>query len=147
MSSEGFRKVEDDFFVASQLGEPDFAAAARLGVRLIINNRPDGEAADQLSGDEAGALCAAAGLAYAHVPIVSGGLTRAALDAFNAAVDSAEGAVVAYCRSGTRSCYVWALSAARRLPPRSVLEAAHEAGYDVSSLGPALEAIHAAARR
>ncbi len=49
MSADPFRRVADDFFVAPQLAEADFAAAAAAGIRTVINNRPDGEAADQPS--------------------------------------------------------------------------------------------------
>ena len=44
----------------------------RAGIRTIINNRPDGEAADQLTDAEARALAAANGLDYVFVPVVSG---------------------------------------------------------------------------
>ena len=59
------------------------------------------------------------------------------------AVDSGAGPYLAYCRSGTRSCFMWALTAARERPAREVIEAAAGAGYDVSPLTPVLERIAA----
>ena len=63
-----------DFFVAPQLVAADFAAARAAGIRTVINNRPDGEAPDQLTDAEARELAAANGLDYVFVPVVSGGM-------------------------------------------------------------------------
>ena len=68
--------------MAPQLPRPrTFAAARAAGIRTIINNRPDGEAADQLSDAEARALAQANGLDYVFVPVVSAasGRRRSAL--------------------------------------------------------------------
>ena len=54
--------------MAPQLTEADFPAARAAGIKTIINNRPDGEAADQLTDAEARALAQANGLAYVFVP-------------------------------------------------------------------------------
>ena len=56
---------------------------------------------------------------------------------------SATGPVLAYCRSGTRSCHLWAFSAARSQPAGTVIEAAAAAGYDLSAARPLLERIAA----
>ena len=41
------RRVAEDFWVAPQLETADFALARELGVKTVLNNRPDGEAPDQ----------------------------------------------------------------------------------------------------
>jgi sulfide:quinone oxidoreductase len=134
-----FRRLRDDFFVAPQLAETDFAAARALGIRTVINNRPDGEAADQLSDLQARAAAAAAGLDYVFAPAPSGGITGEHVAAFRAAVDAHPAPYLAYCRSGTRSCYLWAFHAVRDLPAATVIAAAAGAGYDLAAAGPALE--------
>lgn len=139
-----FREVEPGFWLAPQLAAADFAAAAAIGIRTVINNRPDGEAADQLADEEARAAAEAAGLAYLFVPVVSGAMTGDDIAAFGRAVDTARAPVLAYCRSGTRSCFLWAFSAARSRSPETVVEAAAAAGYDLSPAIAALRAIHAA---
>ena len=55
MTRSQFRQLADDFYVAPQLAAADFAAARALGIRTVINNRPDGEAVGQLSDTEASA--------------------------------------------------------------------------------------------
>jgi uncharacterized protein (TIGR01244 family) len=143
MSEGMFRRVAPDFWVAPQLKEADFAAAKALGIRTIVNNRPDGEASDQLPAAEAEAAARAAGLDYVFVPVPSGGMQPSHLQAFRQAVDRHEGPFLAYCRSGTRSCHLWAFSAARSQPAAAIIEAAAEAGYDLSAAAPLLERIAA----
>jgi sulfide:quinone oxidoreductase len=141
MAGETIKQVTQGFYVAPQLRPEDFAAAAALGIKTVINNRPDGESADQLSDETARRHAEAAGLAYHFVPVVSGQMTQAAIQDFMATVDEAEGPVLAYCRSGTRSCFLWAFAAARSLPLEEVVTTAQRAGYDVSPALPVLERI------
>ncbi len=141
-----FRQVDEGFWVAPQLTPGDFAAARAMGVRTVINNRPDGESADQLSSAEAEAAAREAGLDYVHVPVPSGGMQPAHMQAFRQAVDRHEGPFLAYCRSGTRSCHLWAFSAARSQPAEAVVEAAAAAGYDLSGARPLIERIAAEKR-
>ena len=139
---ERFRRLEPDFLVAAQLTAGDFAAAAAMGIRAVVNNRPDGESIGQLTDDEARTLAQAAGLLYAHLPIGPQGLTPAMMQDLDAIIGAAHGPVLAYCRSGTRSCHLWALTAARRLAPEAVIAAAAQAGYDVAALRPILVSLH-----
>lgn len=138
MHDSRFRQVAPGFYVAPQLEAGDFAAARAAGIRTVINNRPDGEAAGQLTDEEARALAEAAGLAYAFVPVSPGGIGPEAVAAFAQAVEANPGPYLAYCRSGTRSCHMWAFNAARSQPTREIVAAAAAAGYD---LGPALPAL------
>lgn len=138
-----FKKLADGFYVAAQLQPDDFAEAKALGIKTVINNRPDGEATDQLPDALARAEAELAGLAYRFVPVVSGGIFPDHVAQFAEAVDASEGPILAYCRSGTRSTNLWALQAARQLPPDEIIEAAAGAGYDVSGLRPMLDQISA----
>jgi sulfide:quinone oxidoreductase len=139
MSEGKFRRVAEDFWVAPQLAAGDFAAVRALGVRTVINNRPDGEAADQLPTAQAKAAVEALGLAYAFVPAPSGAVGPDHVRAFRAAVDRGQGPFLAFCRSGTRSCYLWAFSAVRSRPVDEVVAAAAAAGYDLAPARAALE--------
>lgn len=133
-----FRKVAEGFYVAPQLEPDDFAEAAAMGIRTIINNRPDGEAPDQLPDAEARAAAEAHGLDYVHVPVVSGGLKPADVTAMREAIGAHEGPYVAYCRTGTRSCHLWALANAERDDPDALIAAAASAGYDLHAMRPLL---------
>lgn len=139
MSGDKFRRVATDFFVAPQLAAADFAAAQAAGIKTIINNRPDGEAGDQLTDAEARQLAGTNGLDYVFVPVISGGITADTIAAFASAVADHPGPHLAYCRSGTRSCHMWAFATAADRPVRETLEAAAAAGFDLSPALPLIE--------
>jgi uncharacterized protein (TIGR01244 family) len=128
--------------VAPQISAADFAAARAAGMVLVINNRPDGETADQIASAEAGLLAAAAGLAYRHIP-VAGAFSGEAVREMAGALAGAGGPVLAYCRSGTRSISLWALAQARQgASVEDILTQARAAGYDLSALSGAMRAAH-----
>ncbi len=128
-----FRKLTDKIYVAPQIGVADVGEAAALGVTLIINNRPEDESADQTPGADVEAAANAAGLAYVAIPVTHAGFAEWQVTAMADALDKAEGKVLAYCRSGTRSTLLWALARASRGDHPAVLsEQAADAGYDLS---------------
>jgi uncharacterized protein (TIGR01244 family) len=147
MGSERFRRLDEQVYVAPQLVAADFEAARAAGVRTIINNRPDGEAPDQLPSAEAARLAEAAGLDYVHIPVPSGGMAHGHVDAFSNALEQREGPFLAYCRSGTRCCHLWAFTAARQMPVDIVVESAARAGYDLEGARHVLEQVANEARQ
>jgi uncharacterized protein (TIGR01244 family) len=100
--------VTETLAVASQIDLADIAEIARLGYRTLINNRPDGEEAGQLTADAARQKAEAAGIAYHYLPFTAATLTAADIAAFDNLLHGAEGPVLAHCRSGTRCFLVWA---------------------------------------
>lgn len=134
-----FIRIDDSISVAGQLAPADMATAAAQGFRAVINNRPDGEAPDQPPGAAMADAAAAAGLTYTSIP-VAGGFAMPQVEAMAAAIAAADGPVLAFCRSGTRSTNLWALAAASAGgDPDAIVEAAGAAGYDVSPFYPALQ--------
>jgi uncharacterized protein (TIGR01244 family) len=131
------RIVTPAFAVAPQLAPEEVAQAAALGFKLLINNRPDGEVPDQPSSDEMAAAARAAGLQYCYVPVV-GGPTGAQVEAVAELVAEAEGPVLAFCRSGTRSIVTWSRGQqSHGLKSREALiELGSAAGYDLSQVLP-----------
>ena len=127
------RRVTADFAVAPQLTPGEVAQAAAEGYRLLVNNRPDGEAAGQPSSVEMAAAARAAGMDYLHIPI-SGGAGPGQREAMHEAVKGASGPVLAFCRSGTRSITVWAQGEveAGTQPRDEAVRLGREAGYDLS---------------
>ena len=130
-----FRKLTDKIYVAPQIGSANVAEAAELGVTLIINNRPEDESADQTAGADIEAAAKAAGISYIAIPVTHAGFAEWQVKAMADALDSADGKVLAYCRSGTRSTLLWALARASRGDHPAVLaEQAADAGYDLSPI-------------
>ena len=131
-----FRRVTDRISVSPQISLADVEEAARQGFRQIINNRPDGEDPAQPPSREFEAAAAAAGVAYAHVP-VRGGPTAQQVETQRRLIGQ-EGPTLAFCRSGTRSIVTWALgealSGARGRD--ELIGLGREAGYDLSGVLP-----------
>lgn len=130
-----FRKLTENVFVSPQLTLEDVEAAAASGIAVIVNNRPDGEDPDAPQGADIAAAAAAAGLNYVAIPITHAGFSEPQVNAMIAALEQAEGPILAYCRSGTRSTFLWALAAAKQgEDPEAIARAALQAGYDISPI-------------
>lgn len=124
------RQVSDWFAVAPQLSEADFADLAAKGFRHVINNRPDGEAPDQLSSAAAKAAAQAAGLTYEYAPFAGQPTANAVKAAMNPS-----GKTLAYCRSGTRSVTAWAMARASQGESVDyILDGAADAGYNLAPM-------------
>lgn len=141
-----FRTLTDDVLVAPQIDTDAVAEAARLGVRLIINNRPEGESPDQIPGEIIEEAARAAGLGYVAIPVTHSGFSQPQVEAMAKALDSADGPVLAYCRSGTRSTLLWSLAeASGGADPDELTAIAAGAGYDLTPVRPLLDMLKAQA--
>ena len=127
------RKITDATSVAPQLGVADFAEIAARGFRTVINNRPDGEEGYQPAASELEAAARAQGLAFVNMPVVSGQITARNIADFAAALDTVEGPVLAFCRTGTRCANLWALAQAGRADADEILRRAADAGYNLDA--------------
>lgn len=127
-----FRKLSDHVLASPQIAVADVAEAAAQGVTLIVNNRPEDESEDQTAGAEIAAAAKAAGLGYVAIPVTHAGFSEGQVKAMAEALADAEGPVLAYCRSGTRSTLLWALAeASRGTDPDELSRQAAQAGYDI----------------
>lgn len=141
-----FRKLTDSIHVSPQITLEDVAEAAAMGVKLIVNNRPEGESDDQVPGPEIEAAARAAGMDYVAIPVTHAGFSEPQVVAMAKALDGADGPVLAYCRSGTRSTLLWALSeASQGGDPDALTNMAAKAGYDVSPVRPLMDMLKARA--
>lgn len=129
-----FRQLTDRIYVAPQISPDDVAQAKAMGITYILNNRPEKEEPFQVKGEQVEAAAQAAGIGYAAVPVTHGGFAPWQIDGMDAALEAAgEGKLLAFCRSGTRSTLLWALSRARAGEDCDALtEIAAKAGYDLS---------------
>ncbi|WP_029058213.1 TIGR01244 family sulfur transferase [Stappia stellulata] len=137
-------KVDGTITVAHQIQPEDVAAIRDAGFVAIVNNRPDNEAPDQPSGAAVEAAASAAGLTYAALPVGRDGIGPELVDGFRRVMEEAGGPVFAYCRTGTRSINLWALSQAATQDADTLVNRAGEAGYDLSGLRPVLSRMNQA---
>ena len=140
------RAVGPGIAVAPQIAPEDAAALADAGFALVVNNRPDGEDAGQPDGAAVRAAVEGAGLRYVEIPVTHAGFSYPQVTAMADALRQADGGVLAYCRSGTRSINLWALArASMGDDPEALIAQAGNAGYDLGHLRPLLDQVRPAA--
>lgn len=133
-------RINDHISVSPQIAPADVAELARAGFQTIINNRPDHESPDQPTRAAVRAAAEQAGLNFVDIPFAGGAQTAADIQAFAEAVAGQPGPILAYCRTGTRSATIWAMSQAGKMPADDIITAAAGAGYDLAPMRPMLEA-------
>ena len=128
------RPITDSYAVSPQIALEDIAAIAEAGFTTVICNRPDAEIPTQIQADAMRQAAEAAGLRFIENPITPGGLSEDVVAAHGTAIDQANGPVLAYCASGTRSTFAWALTQAGALPTDQIIAAGAAQGYDLGML-------------
>jgi uncharacterized protein (TIGR01244 family) len=129
------RQLDERTFVAGQIAPGQVAELKAQGIAMIVNNRPDGEDPGQPSAVEIEAAAKSAGVAYRWVPIRRGP-GPAEVEAMQEAMrDCAGGKLLAFCRSGARSTFAWALARHEEGVDRDELErAAAGAGVSLAAI-------------
>jgi uncharacterized protein (TIGR01244 family) len=108
------------------------------GVAMVVNNRPDHEEPGQPLSAEVEAAARAAGMDYRHIPVR--GLSEQQIEAMEEALGAATGPVLAFCKSGTRSIFLWALARFRRGDEaEDLMRKAVAAGYDLTPIAAHLQ--------
>ncbi len=139
-----FRRLSDSVMASPQISLDDVDAAQVEGVTLIICNRPDDEDPDQPSSSSIRQAAIEKGINYLWIPITGGQFSEAQVSQMADALSAAEGKVLAYCRSGTRSTLLWALAeASKGGDPDHLARQANMAGYDLSPVRQSMELLAA----
>ena len=124
------RQLDDKVLVSGQIHPDEVAALVGEGITMLVNNRPDGEEPGQPLGVEIEEAARAVGLYYRAIPIIRG-IGPADAEAMQEAIKSADGKLLAFCRTGTRSSLAWALAKNDEGMPREEIEARlRSAGVD-----------------
>ncbi|MEX0759557.1 MAG: TIGR01244 family sulfur transferase [Tistlia sp.] len=138
----GYSRIDEGFYASGQIEPDDLPEIAGLGVRTLVNNRPDGEGGpDQPDSRTMRAAAEAAGLTYHYLPMTPQSLSPALLEEFRKAVEGSEGPVLAHCKSGARSAALWALTETchNAGDVERTLEKTRAAGYDLTGMRPMIE--------
>ena len=127
-------KIIDDYVVSDQIKTEEITIIKNKGFKTIFCNRPDSEEADQITVKSIQDQADKYGLNFIHQPVVGGQITQQDVDLFKAHYAAAEKPIFAYCRSGTRSSMLWALSESSERPIDEILNLTTAAGYNLSNL-------------
>ena len=137
------RPLDETTSVAPMLAPGDMAILAATGVSTIVCNRPDAEVPPDLRAAAMQEAAEAAGMGFVYNPVAMPNLNLEAVEEQADALDGAEGGVVAYCASGTRSAILWALAMAGRMPVDDILARTRAAGYPLDGLRAQIAALEA----
>ena len=124
--------LSDTFFVSPQVKVGDLQEVKARGFKSLLINRPDGESWGQPSSSQIEEAAAKLHIKTVYVPYKMGQNPLEVLPDFQEALANLEGPTLAFCRSGTRSAILWALSEKGKRPTDEILKAAQAAGYDLS---------------
>lgn len=133
------RPLDEALSASPQIAPEDLPAIAAQGFRSVISNRPDGEEPGQPSAEDLRQAAEAAGLAFAHVPVVGGAISDEDVADFREALANLPQPVFGFCRTGTRTTTLWALANVGAQTPDRLIDRAKSAGYDLGALRPRLE--------
>jgi len=122
------------YAVSGQISPDDIPAIAKKGYQSILINRPDEESGNRLSHEAIETLAQKHGLKTVYLPVAMGQVTDHQVTAFKNTVSELPTPILAYCRSGTRSATLWALSESEAQHADDVLKATSNAGYNLESL-------------
>ncbi|MFT6169487.1 MAG: hypothetical protein ACJAR9_001606 [Celeribacter sp.] len=129
-----FNKINDQLTVSGQILPDDVSTLVERGFKTLICNRPDEEVEEALQSAAIEAVATSAGLNFLYLPIYPGQFTEETIGELSTAMKELDGPVYAYCRSGTRSCTLWALSQAGVLEADDIISQAAHGGYDLRGM-------------
>ena len=133
------RPLDEALSASPQIAPEDLPAIAAQGFRSVISSRPDGEEPGQPSAEALRQAAKAAGLAFAHVPVVGGAISDQDVADFREALANLPQPVFGFCRTGTRTTTLWALANVASISADDLIARAKSAGYDLGALRPRLE--------
>jgi len=127
-------KIIDDYVVSEQITVDDIQTIKEAGFKTIFCNRPDNEEINQVTVESIKNAAVENGLKFIHQPVIGGQITQVDVDQFGEYFDASEKPIFAYCRTGTRSSMLWALSESGKRPVEDILSLTSNAGYNLNNL-------------
>ena len=103
-------ELAPEVYVTGQLFDDTVRAAAKQGVRTIINNRPDHEVPDQPLNANLQKLAEELGMTFIYQPVVSGRMTPQDVEDFRNIYADVEKPLLIFCRTGARSTQLFEVS-------------------------------------
>ncbi|MDO4776519.1 MAG: TIGR01244 family sulfur transferase [Cardiobacteriaceae bacterium] len=134
------KQLNEHLYFATQIQPQDVPQLRAAGIEQIICHRPDGESPEQPDFADITQAAAAENITALHYP-VAGEFPAAMVDGTWQALQGGKTTLM-YCRSGTRSCIIWALGeAAHGADAQQLMTQAAAIGYDLSPVKALLESV------
>lgn len=140
------RNLTPELSVSEQITPADVPAIAAAGFRTLVCNRPDGEEAGQPRYVELEQAAMQHGLQIYCLPVISGQVQDHQAVQMAQVLNGLPKPALAFCRSGTRSAMLWALSVAAGTGADEIIARAASAGYHLEAMRGRLEQLAAGNR-
>ena len=128
-----FKLLTNDLYISAQLTQNLIEQASKDGIKTIINNRPDQEEVNQPLSDELEKKALELGLHYAHLPVNPGEFTHEDAKKFVQILEQNPAPYLAFCRTGNRSCNLWALSQRNIHSKENLHQKVNNVGFKLTS--------------
>jgi len=126
------KPITSEFSVSAQILLEDLPTIVKLGYKSIINNRPDGEELTQPTHLQFQEKCLELGIDYQYLPVISGQVTTQNSLEMSAMINKLEKPILAFCRTGTRSCLLWLGTAQDKRTLEDGIERVSTQGYGIN---------------
>ncbi|WP_299593298.1 TIGR01244 family sulfur transferase [uncultured Microbulbifer sp.] len=128
------KQLDEQVSVSAEPALEEMASLAETGVEVVVCNRPEQEAEGQPSFAELEQAVSAAGMTFVAIPFSRGQMQQAHSEEFASLLRSGK-KVHAFCRTGNRSCNLWAAAGCLNGMDKKILhQAAQQAGFDISGI-------------
>lgn len=128
------KSLDSQVSISAEPALDEFAALAEQGVEVVVCNRPENEAEDNASFADLEKAVTDAGMAFVAIPFSRGQMQPAHSEEFAKLLSSGK-KVHAFCRTGNRSCNLWAAAGCLNGADKQQLhQAAQKAGFDISGV-------------
>lgn len=125
------QKLNENIYISDQINTADIDTLNNLGIKTIINNRPDNEETKQPLSRDLSENAEKVGIKYYHLPVISGNYTSELNQKFSGLLITAKSPIVAFCRTGNRSIHLWAYSQAPSYGEDYVTAEANKLGFNI----------------
>lgn len=125
------QQLSEHIYIADQMNTTDINTIKNLGIKSIINNRPDNEEENQPLSKDIAAHAEKSDIKYYYLPITPGDYSSELRDKFSELLNTAKSPIVVFCRTGNRSINLWAISQAPKHGKEYVSAQAKKIGYNV----------------
>lgn len=125
------QQLNEHVYIADQINVSDISSLGDLGIKTMINNRPDNEEDNQPLSEALSKYASTINIDYYYLPVISGDYPINTIKEFTGLLNTAKSPVVAFCRTGNRSINLWALSQTPKFGHQYVLTKAKGIGFDL----------------
>lgn len=130
------KQVDQEFWIADQIGPQDIEHIALKGIKTILCNRPDEEGFEQPNIIKIHKAALQYGIRVEYLPVERGQMNDDQVIAFKRLYKKSQKPLLAFCRSGTRSISLWALSQVAEQTIEQMLLTSQSLGYNLQELVP-----------